>query len=349
MNAPSSILDADMGTVARQLRAGFAWWRQELAALVPARWRTAGRARPAVVAHYSQTGSFRLFRRGLPLAQQAPGKGITPVAIALPAEMCLVRKLVYPMIGESDLRRMVELDADRLLPFAAGAAFVDVELAERDLAAGRQHVMLAALPRQRAAMVIEAAAEAGLEPRAVGIGAGDAAGALRFDFLPGIRADGAGLPGFAAARVWWSALAILFALNLAMLIGRDMRSVASLRALVAEQAQAAGVARQIGQRILREDQRRALLVARRAARDPLAVLALATAALPDGAWVQCFAWNGATLRLTGYKNGDVDILAALRRQPAFADVRASSSDIPARQDQGQPFDVTLDLVRNDRR
>ena len=70
------------------------------------------------------------------------------------------------------------------------------------------------------------------------------------------------------------------------------------------------------------------------------MLALATSALPEGAWVQRYAWTAESLRMTGYKAPGSDIQAALRRTGRFASLQTSVSDPTAEGGGGQPFDVT---------
>ena len=86
-----------------------------------------------------------------------------------------------------------------------------------------------------------------------------------------------------------------------------------------------------------------LLAAERGSHDVLGALGSVSAALPSGAWVQRYAWSGRSVRLTGYKRQGVDVLAALRHDPRFANVRSANSDVIAEIPAGQPFDITATL------
>ncbi|MGI4881479.1 MAG: hypothetical protein ACRYG4_28790, partial [Janthinobacterium lividum] len=108
----TTILDADMTTVGRWLRGGWAWWTQELADLVPPRWRTPAVPRRALVALYDGVGGFGFSRNGRAVA---PPPGRRPALVALPPHLCLVRATAMPALGVRDTARMVALEAGRLL------------------------------------------------------------------------------------------------------------------------------------------------------------------------------------------------------------------------------------------
>ncbi len=332
MTATTSILDADMATLARWSRSGFDWWRDELAAMVPPRLRRALSPRPAVVARFDGQG-FMLSRQGRAVAN---ARG--PVAVAVPAAMVLVRGVRLPALGQADLRRLVAFDAERLLPFPAGTALLDLEAGPRD-ADGLATVAIAALPRDRAEAIIMTANAAGLEIGQLGVVEPD--GGVRFDFLPAWRA----VSGAAAAnprRFWWAVVAAVFVANLGLMIGRDVYDLRQTEELVDTHGQSAATARTLRARVVAEDARRRTLLTRRERQDPLPILSAAGRALPDTAWVQRLAWDGTTLRLTGFKGGNLDVVAALRRSPNFTAVRSASVEVSSQPGAGQPFDVTAE-------
>ena len=76
--------------------------------------------------------------------------------------------------------------------------------------------------------------------------------------------------------------------------------------------------------------------------DPLSILALTTEALPEGAWVQRYAWTPETLRLTGYKHQQRHPARAARHRPLRLDFRPAYRST-AESGGGQPFDVTATL------
>ncbi len=341
MSAPA-ILDADMTTLARWARSGFDWWVEELRALVPRslrRWVNPG---PAVVARYDGQ-RIALSRRGVSIVrgQGARGQGALAVALVLPVGAALVRDVRLPVLGLADLCRLVDLDAERLLPFAPGTALIDftVGAAGGD---GSQPVTVAGLPLAVANSALAAAALARLDVRQLRIDSGN--GSFAFDFLPAWRRAGT-VPTGTPRRFWWSVVAVGFLLNLGVMIGRDVHDLGETQALVEAHGQTAAMARLLRARVITEDARRRSLIERRIAHNPLPILAETTRVLPDTVWVQRLSWDGAKLRIAGYKPGSVDVVAALRRAPIFVEVRSSATDVPARSATGQPFEITAERRR----
>jgi general secretion pathway protein L len=97
--------------------------------------------------------------------------------------------------------------------------------------------------------------------------------------------------------------------------------------------------------VLAEDRRRADMVARREGGEPLRMLDVVTGAVPSGAWVDRLAWDGRTVRVSGYRQDQVDVAAALRSSRQLSNIRNSGTDLLSRQTAGQPFDLTADLKR----
>ncbi len=326
----AGMLDMDMTTLAQTLRGGFAWWADELAGMVPASLRRLAAPRPGVTAVLVGE-TFALSRNGVPLPPADPAQPVA-AAIVLPASLVLTRTLPLPAVGRRDLAQLIALEIDRLMPFPPGSAVFDFETGE-PAGNGRVLVTVAAMPRATAAGAVTAARSAGLVPRRLGLASG-------FDFLPQLGERGSS----GAARFWWTLVAVLAAALVATLIVRDVQRTRALDALVTAHGEGAASARALRLRVLAEDARRRTWLARREARDPLRLLAAATRALPDNAWVQRLDFDGTRLRLVGFKNGGVDTVAALRTAAVFGAVRPSSSDIAPPQPLGQPFDVTAELA-----
>ncbi len=335
----TTILDADMATVLGWVRTGFAWWIDELRAMVPPAVRRRFNPPPAVVARYAGN-RIGLSRRGVAISR---GNGAMAATLVLPAGAALVRDVRLPVLGMADLRRLVALDADRLLPFASGTALIAFETSPA--VDGMQQVTIAGLPRETAAAALAAAKADGIDVRQLQL---ESDGAARFDFLPDWQRDSAGATD-RPQQLWWGIVAGIFVANLAVLIGRDVQQLRTVEALVDDHGQAAAIARRLRSRVIAEDARRRDLVARRGRQDPAPILAAATRALPDTVWIQRFGWDGTQMRLIGFKPGSFDIVAALRRAPAFGPgrltpafnaVRSVSIEMPDQTRVAQPFEVT---------
>ena len=326
----AGVLDTDMTTLARSLRGGLAWWLDELRDMVPARLRHFGHAPPAVVATWTGTG-FVLSRGGTPVELPASARP-RPVAIVVPSALVLTRTVTLPRLGRRDLARLVTLDADRLMPFPPGEGVIDFA-ADAPGTDGAIPVTIAAMARRTAAQMLAAATAAGLAPRRLGL-------SRDFDFLPALAAD----TGRPARRFWWGAVAAMTVVLVATVVGRDVQRTRQFDALVTAHGDAAASARVVRLRVVSEDARRRAWLARRAAHDPLTLLAAATRALPEGAWVQRLDFDGTRLRLAGYATGNIDAVAALRKVALFRTVRRASSDIAPPQALGQPFDIVAELT-----
>jgi general secretion pathway protein L len=267
------------------------------------------------------------------------------VGLILPAGAVLIRRLEFPRVPLSDIRRMVALDIDRLSPLAPDLVYHDVEIVDRDVGDGKQTVVLGVTLRETAARYFAQARAAGFEPVSIGAARADGV-AYRFNFLPALKASLGETGGGRVALYWWTAVAVLLVANLAGLVVRDMMEVSRLRRDVDDQQTVVAAATQLQHRVQGENAQRADLIARQMQSDPLHVLDALTRALPPSAWVQRLEWNGQTLRVVGFKSGDADPLAALRASPMFINPRAAGPAPQAKPGVSPPFDITVDVARN---
>jgi len=335
--------EMDLASLAAMARRGFVWWGEELAGIIPARWRERLFARSMLFAEQTAEGRWRVWRNGRPtglgLTRSEAGRN---VGVLLSADAVLVRELELPRMPRADLRRMIALDIDRLSPLNPDLVYFDVDVIDTGGSGSRQKVLLGLAPRTAAAEAVEAARAAGLRPGRLSVSLEDRGGTPGFDFLPQVLAA-KGERSAGSRRPWlWGAVMLLMALNLGVLVGRDVASVDDLQRLVGTQRLAAGAAMRVRAAVDAEEARRRDLLARGVRSDPLAMLNAVTEAMPTGAWVQHLEWNGRNLRLVGYKTGGLDIGAAVRGSGAFANPRAAATTPTAGNVVGQPFDVTAD-------
>lgn len=335
----SKLLNSDVTTVGQWLRGGLAWWVSELAGMLPARARVWFETRPSLTAEPLDEGGYRFTRNGRTVMETL-GAARRPrqVTLRLPRDGVLLREAPAPAMPERDLRRMLQLDIDRLTPFRSDQVFVDVALG----AAGSRRAIVAAVPRERAVRALAQASAAGLDARALGV-AGTSEAELALDFLPAMReAKVVPRPNLNRAVIW-GAVALLALANLGVAVGRDMLQVRALRQKVEAQQAEVDQARALRRKALTEGARRADILRRRASGEPLRMLDAITGAMPDGAWVDRLAWDGKSVRMSGYRQEQIDVAAALRSAPLISNVRNSGAEILARQAAGQPFDLTADI------
>ena len=321
-----AVLDADMATVLRWVRQGIAWWLEELAQLCPPRLLGALRREWPMVEWDGGEAAFCRDHAEVPRR----------VALRCVADIALITQVSLPRMSRADLAATLQLEAGRLMPLPPDSMLL---AAASDGAGGC--VAVAGILRETINPVLASLARQGVELVEVVV---ETEG-QRFDFLPAARAAGLVPAQASHASGWWALAAMLFLFNAATLVWRDQAAVDRLQAEVDSRAPIAMAARKASQRL----QQGAAIVhaqAMRRTRDnPLMALADVTTALPDEAWVQRWAWDGQSIRLSGYRRGTGDMVKELRDSHRFADVRNASSEVQAEIPVGKPFDLVIRLRR----
>ncbi|MEJ1970189.1 MAG: PilN domain-containing protein [Rhizomicrobium sp.] len=320
-----AILTMDMATLGHWLQRGWSWWTSELQVLLPARMRASFADGPQLVAElHDDNLTFREYRQGAASAIPRSGaaeKLLPRSALALPNSEVLLRETMLPALPMHDLRRMTALDIDRLTPLRADEVVFDLELAPEPAAGGVRRVTIAVARREVLKAMLDAAAALGGEPRTVCL-IDRETGVPRFDFLKALRAA-EGAPS-SLRGIWWVAVLVLLAANVALWVLRDSSSVDALQDEVDAQQTSVVLATAVHHRVEAETLHRRELVARHSQRAPLALLDAVTRALPDGAYIRHFEWNGETLRLTGSATAGIDVATLLDRSARLANARPAT-------------------------
>lgn len=337
--AVPALLNADMATVGGWIRQGWRWWLAELAAMVPARFRTSTTPSLMLV-HEAGGATWSAVRRGASVALDGLSRRERSACVlALRAGDVLERTVTLPALAAGELRQMIALDLDRLMPFPPGAACFDHEVVGRG-EAGTALVQVVALPLARARALLDSAEALDVTPARLAVLDDD--GRPRFDLLPALG------PGHADGRLrrrWWMAVALLFLANAGALIGRDIALTEATRAAVEERSPAGRTAATLRQRIDAEARRRVEFAAHRDRTEPLRVIAILSSALPPAAWVERMSWDGEVLRIAGLYSGDEDLVEVLGRSPLLRDVRQNDENsAPAAAGRGQPFDISANIL-----
>ena len=341
-----TLLDMDMSSLGAALREGWDWWTDELARMVPDRWQARPQALSGPMAEFADDGT--LTWDGTALDPVAEGSRRRVMHVVLPPGAVMATRTALPRLGSRDLARVVALELDRLLPFPPGTAIAAATALPDAEGAGQAKVVtvVAGMPTARAVSLVEAARAAGIEPLSLTWRSAED-DRVTLDLLPALVASGRIAPRRDTRPFWWGLVAVLFLANCGLMIWRDIAATNAFAEEVAASQATSTAARALAGRIARETNLRKTMAAERDAHDPLNILALTTVALPDGAWVQRYAWTPETLRLTGYKAPGSDIQSALRRTGRFASLQASVSDPTAEGGGGQPFDVSATLALTD--
>jgi Tfp pilus assembly protein PilN len=323
------VLDVDMATlvatVQRTAAQGWRWWIAELEGLVPARLRRrAGGAFPRL-----------WFRDGRLVPERARPLPVgVRVAVIVPTAAILTRTVERPVANDRDLRAMLAIDGDRLMPFAGAAGLVAGRAIGAGSVPGRMQVAVAGLPIAVARDIVAA-----LAPMRVAAARVLAEGS-EIDFAPALRDAGLLARSRSAAPPLRAAVGVLLLLNVGAWIWSDQAQVDRLRRLVDAQHPAIAIAQQITARSTAARRIAAEVVRARRRHDPLAVLQAVDAALPEGAWLQHYAWDGSALRISGYRPATADVATLLRRSGRFVAVTARGDDGQNALPGATPFDLT---------
>lgn len=330
------LLNTDHEAIIQWLLHAFRWWLDELTGMVPPEWRERFLKRASVLAEFGDREIvYRRGDTGEPLAEKPRGS----VKVVLPEDKVLTREIDLPTLPMSDVKRMLTLDLDRLTPFKSEQVLFDAEIVGRDEEKGRQQILLGVLPRSWAAAIVERARANALEPAAIGVSVGG--GPARLDFLPAIQEAAGGLAARRRAVYLWVAAGVLLIFNLFMLSYRDANATDQLREAVESQQSPVTVAMRLRDKVQKEAARRASLLKQKKQNSPLPVLAAVTDALPNGAWVARFEWNGRTVHVRGFQKDTPNLLAKLEASPLLHNARSLTSDPHAAQAEGA-FDFAAD-------
>jgi general secretion pathway protein L len=325
----SDVLNTEVSDVLAASKRALRWWWAELAEVFAPLARPGRRRAWPLLAERGPDGRWALRdAAGVPVPIAAASGRAAAVVLA-PGE-ALVRVLPMPDLPERDLRRMVELGVDRLIPFPAESAAVALDVAELTDGDGRRAVRLAAAPLSTVEQVLRGAEAAGIAPAAL-LARGEGA---EIDLLPSLAP-----PPTAQDRrvraVAWAAMAALLVLNVALWIWRDVRDLHALQDAVAQRRPVAERVERLRRTLRGEAARVRARVAARAAAEPLRTLDALSRALPADAWVQRLTLEGGRVRIAGRRREGSDVAAALARS-GFPDARPSG-DAPTSPD---GFDVT---------
>ncbi|MCF3945775.1 PilN domain-containing protein [Acidiphilium iwatense] len=305
-------------------------WLRELLAALPPKWRK------------------RFGAEGWRIVQpEAPAIGWTghetsPVAISVPPQDVLVRRIELPLVSRFRLAGLMRFEAPRHIPLPPDQVRIDFRVARRDLAASRMLVELAIIRVETIEAARSETMKAGLEPEAVYL-------ATEYG------------PWFARrflARHWreiWLTrrrqrhylrvlvasllilTAVLGAQHWAERLARDRQA-----AMLAARKEAAGI-EPLRKQLTVLNGKLAFLAAARHRPSAAVVAEEVARLLPDDAWLQELDIQDRTVRLVGTARDASDLLRVFSVSPLFSDVRFEAPLIPSPGTGGVRFDIVLNL------
>lgn len=331
------LLNTDHEAIIQWLLHAFRWWVDELMGMAPPEWRDRLLKRNFAIAELTDRGILYRKQSGEALATKPRGS----VKLLIPAGEVLTREADLPIMPASDLKRMVALDLDRLTPFRAEQVLFDMEVVSRDEERGRQQVVIGVVPRGAAVKAVEQARSNDLEPAFIGV-APRSGQRWNLNFLPALRETQGGTGARRRAVYWWVAASVLLVFNLFMLNYRDTSRTSQLRESVESQQGPVSVAMRLRDKVQKEAARRADLLKQQKQSAPLPVLDAVSQALPDGAWVERFEWNGKTVHIRGFRKEMPNMLAKIEASPQLRNARSLTADPHAAMSATGSFDLSAE-------
>lgn len=344
----------------------FAWWGEELAALVPAALRGALIRRPQLrvlefargeirVSDYRGKQVRELGRISLAELESDPAAAIAQTkrlsrkaartAILLPSEQALYKLLTLPVMPLADLRDALAFQIDRQTPFSPGDVYFDYRIRSRDAEAKRLSIELVVAPRPVVERAVTTARRLGFDPSAVGIGGINGADPFELNLLPRSMASRRRNVG-----AWLAVLVIAALLAGAWTVAQ---STLDSKAAVADAlSQRVDLARQRTSKIQAiKDERDALIsesqfLGRRKAQAPKPLLFIEelTRALPDHTWLFHLQQDGARLRLSGYTSDASSLIGLIGALPMFTGPKFGSPVTHDPRRDKDRFNIVVDLI-----
>jgi general secretion pathway protein L len=341
------------------------WWSGQLAACMPAHVCALLRRKSStlVIIPAGDAAEFVLHRNGrtrrlgrLPRATNlARGRALTDhfggaltrfrdVAVSVPPDQVLRRRVVLPLEAAENLREVLAFEMDRHTPFRAADVVYDHRIAATDIAARKIIVDLAVLPRtilQRAAAI---AGSFGLSADRVGIVDDDSAPERLFDVRSG--EDSGSSPGGQRLLIaLMTATAVLAAVAWYLPVYFDHRTSAAYEARLEETRTAALQAEDLKKRLATAMDLDRILVDRRTAVPTMTrVLAEITDRLPDGTWLTQLQLHDGQLTITGFSRSAAPLIAQLQASPLLTDVHFGSPVTPDPQAGAESFNILAQVA-----
>ena len=299
-----------------------AWWRQQMADLLPRSLRAGVAYRDAIVVRATGTQLVASLRRSGAETLLGPLEpGLLPrmrkqraVVVALPPATLLQQSATLPLAAERDLQAVLGHEMDRLTPFAAADLYWSWRVESRDRTAGRLVLRLLLVPKLAVTASLAALQDLGLRPVAIEVPDGQGVA-----HLP-LQHDGAASRNRRSAEVaGWMCAALAVALVVIPVV-RQQRTIAATQARI--EALRPEVARvDILRRRVADNGSGANLFAAELARvgSPLRAIAALTAAMPDDTYLTNMTLRERKLSITGRSAAAAQLIGTFSANPDLLD------------------------------
>jgi len=316
------------------MRDFFAWWRQELVSLTPGSWRNSLETRGAVATVQEVDGHLVLKTKpGVPAVPLVPG-GKTPRGIPKPGVVYLLsedaalrRERRLPSASRAHVQNIMNLQMASDTPFTIDEVYADSIVTGEDDAAREIIVSQALAPRAS----IDALVDQMYQGYGIRLSAIDLAdkstrtGRVGYNLLPSSMRPAVKTGGVSVVRIL--SVVLLGAAVFAGFAWRDLqqRRIAAADTVIATAEVGAAEAMQISTRVTQGISGIEKLSAEQA--DPLGFLRVyntVASLLPDGSWLEEFAYERPTVTLTGLSGNSATLVEAFEASDEIAGARFAS-------------------------
>jgi len=322
-----------------------AWWRSELAGLLPsslrrrmvpprpALWLVAqgddtdfvvwrGGDKPEQLATFSAQEDVQVLRKRWIEALNRFDDGSPEIRLCLPSESVLECPVELPLAVESNLDSALGYQLDQLTPFRAGDVYFDHRITGRNTRSGRLELDLRLVPIARVSDLTERLAAIGIRPHAIDTIKDDREVPLceHFNLLP---EDKRPRYVYARARLNWilaGVAVVVLALVMTQSLYLRKRTVEQLETEVAALRAEAETVLAL-QRQLEDSLQAANFLAERRRRQPVVIQVLdeISRILPDDMWINQMQVRGDELMMMGLADGSQRLIEIINESTLLSD------------------------------
>lgn len=329
------------------MRQGFAWWKGELASLIPQTLRTrlTGKAVPNLVVT-ARDGELWLTTGGRTpridrtdysealkgaalmerLERNGKAGGRPPVVrLRLQHAACLVRRIDVPERARADAERILALDFERATPFSAADVYVASYL---DPVRSHPETLTFVQLIVKKSTIDEAVTRLEAMPAtvdAVDCWSQDGAAVLPVNFLDHANSASLGTPGRRTAKVLACVAALLAASAVWVSLARHQDALSELEQQTTDaRARVSQIETQSGSSTAASKDRLSALKLKAERPAAVHVLDELTRLLPDTAFLTEFSIDGATVDISGFAPRAAALVPQLERSQVFSNVTLSA-------------------------
>ena len=313
----------------------FAWWRRELAALVPPALREAMRQKRRLVVEVSgenarliletksgtrelETFHFDPDEAAALIRRHVRSEAKSQKVLRLGGKTGLRRRVELPEATEENLGEVLAFEMDRFTPFRAEDVYFSYTLAGRDRDAERIQVDLDVAPRFAVDPILAVLSQARFHPQRVEVAGGQGEGGIGPNLMPELAARPETRWRTRVVGMLVVAFVVLAATAAYLPLQQKREALRQLEAELDDYRERAQEADRLREQLETLQAQQSYLAEKRAAM-PMVVVLLkeVTERLPDDTWLLSFSVAEQDLTLSGYAPRATSLIAILEASPYF--------------------------------